>query len=164
MTATYEKIATNTLSSAAATITFSSIPATYTDLVLVTSGNSTAANVYESLQVNGDTGSNYSRTYLSGDGSITDSGRNNSQTYFRFDAYSRVSATGRNINIININNYSNSTTYKTFLARSNNAALGVDAVVGLWRSTAAITSITIFMDINNWTSGSTFTLYGIKAE
>jgi hypothetical protein len=164
MASTYEKIATNTLSSAAATITFSSIPATYTDLVLVTSGNSTAANVYESLQVNGDTGLNYSRTYLSGDGSITDSGRNTSQTYFRFDAYSRVSATGRNINIININNYSNSTTYKTFLARSNNAALGVDAVVGLWRSTAAITSITIFMDTNNWEVGSTFTLYGIKAE
>jgi hypothetical protein len=164
MTATYEKIATTTLGSAATEVNFTSISGSYTDLILIMSGNSTTGNVYESLQVNSDTGSNYSRTYLSGDGSITDSGRNTSQTYFRFDAYSRVSSTGRNINIINFNNYSNSTTYKTFLARSNNSALGTDAVVGLWRSTSAITSIRVFMDTSTWISGSTFTLYGIKSE
>jgi hypothetical protein len=69
--------------------------------------------------------------------------------------------------IINIQNYSNTTTYKTALLRSNLATgtyPGVDAFVGLWRSTSAITSITILPASNNLLSGSTFTLYGIKAE
>jgi hypothetical protein len=66
--------------------------------------------------------------------------------------------------IINIQNYSNSTTYKTVLARSNNAATGTDATVALWRSTSAITSIDYYLNSGSWATGSTFTLYGIKAE
>ncbi len=61
-------------------------------------------------------------------------------------------------------NYSNTTTYKTVLSRCSNPTGGTLAVAGLWRSTAAITSITLTPTAGNWLSGSTFTLYGIKAE
>ena len=60
-------------------------------------------------------------------------------------------------------NYSNATTYKTVITRASNANNGVDAVVGLWRNTAAITSINVFLGTGNLDTGSTFTLYGIKA-
>jgi hypothetical protein len=63
-------------------------------------------------------------------------------------------------------NYSNTTTYKTALNRSNQAAGGVDATVGLWRSTAAIDTIRFYANTNgsqNFLTGSTFTLYGIAA-
>ena len=69
--------------------------------------------------------------------------------------------------IVNIQNYANSTTYKTTLSRVNNAANGTGAIVGLWRNTAAITSFTLNMMkagvAYDFTTGSTFTLYGIKA-
>jgi hypothetical protein len=66
--------------------------------------------------------------------------------------------------IVQVQNYSNSTTYKTFLSRANNAANAADGIVGLWRSTSAITSIQFFYsDSSNIITGSSATLYGIKA-
>jgi hypothetical protein len=65
----------------------------------------------------------------------------------------------------NIQNYANTTTYKTALNRSNAASQGVEALVTLWRSTAAINSITISTDNGGSIidTGSTFSLYGIKS-
>jgi len=64
-------------------------------------------------------------------------------------------------------NYSNTTTYKTLLTRANQASNGVDACVGLWRSTAAINAVSIATTAYGGSSsvqtGSIFTLYGIKA-
>jgi hypothetical protein len=59
-------------------------------------------------------------------------------------------------------NYSNTTTYKTILARSNNAGIGLDAIVSLWRSTAAINTVNVLAD-TNFEAGTSFTLYGIAA-
>jgi hypothetical protein len=72
---TYEAIATQTLGSAAASVTFSSIPGTYTDLVLVVAGTLTTGTENIVMQFNGDTGSNYSVTSLLGDGSTASSFR-----------------------------------------------------------------------------------------
>ena len=159
---TYTPIATTTLGSAATSYTFSSIPSTYTDLVLVaTPLSSSPANF--SFQFNGDTGSNYSATGLAGSGSSTASWRqvNSTVPYLGYYSYSH---TGQSNNIISIMNYANTTTYKTFLCRANNAAAGVEGIVGLWRSTAAITSIKVlFTGGGNIEAGSTFTLYGIAA-
>ena len=118
--------------------------------------------------VNGDTGSNYSRTTLTGNGSAASSSRATSQSQIRItvNAYPETSLYTFN-SIVSINNYSNSTTNKNLLARSNNANTGVDVVVGLWRNTNAITSITIFNDGGGayyFLNGSTLNLYGIKAE
>ena len=60
-------------------------------------------------------------------------------------------------------NYANTTTYKTVIGRANNAGYGADTSVGVWRNTAAISTITLTALTANFASGSTFTLYGIKA-
>jgi hypothetical protein len=60
-------------------------------------------------------------------------------------------------------NYANTTTYKTVLSRANNSAAGTEAIVGLWRSSAAITSMTVLSETGNIAIGSTFSLYGILA-
>jgi hypothetical protein len=158
MPSTYEPIATQTLGSAAATVTFSSIAGTYTDLVLVTSF--TSGNNDEKLQFNGDTGSNYSWTRLWGDGSTANSSRSSNTTFIRSIG---GDLTTQQNTIIYIQNYSNSTTHKTTLSRGTNPSVLTMAVVGLWRNTAAITSITYSTSANTFATGSTFTLYGIKS-
>jgi hypothetical protein len=167
MTSTYEKIATTTLGSAAATVTFNSIPSTYTDLVLITNEKQSSGGTRASaLRFNSDSGSNYSQTGLYGTGSAAGSFRTTNAAYLYYGYYAFSTTSNFNFNsIVQINNYSNTTTNKTVLSRANNADNGVDAIVGLWRSTAAITSITLSMEtLSNFTTGCTFTLYGIKAE
>jgi hypothetical protein len=157
MTATYEKIATTTVSGGSTSVTLSSIPATYTDLVLVMAG-SNSANSDLRMRFNGDTGSNYSATVLFGDGSAANSFRESNQTSF-------YGAFGPNSNnIITIQNYSNTTTYKTALTRSNMPHVYVFAMAQMWRSTAAINSVTLFVTSGSYNSDVVFTLYGIKAE
>ena len=157
MASTYEKIATTTLGSSQGTVTFSSIPATYTDLIIILNTTGTGSGV-KSLQFNSDTSSNYSCTVLYGDGSAAGSAR---YSVGYIDIFN--STTAQNANIIQINNYSNSTTYKTYLSRQNTAAVSVEAIVGLWRSTSAINAVSLVASTNNWASGSIFTIYGIKA-
>ena len=163
MTATYDCIATTTLGSAAASVTFSSISGSYTDLVLVVNAAaSTLANI--GVRFNSDSGSNYSSTVVGGDGASANSFRTSNATYGQFNYYSYLETTIVTNHIAHIMNYSNSTTYKTYLARGNNAGNGVDARVGLWRNTAAITTIEIVLNTGTLSSGSTFSLFGIKAE
>lgn len=166
MAITYEPISTTTLGSAAATVTFSSIPGTYTDLVLVCNGGITIAAGNAHLRFNSDTGSNYSFTDITGTGSAASSARGTNQTSCILNSYG-YPENDMNWNcLVHIMNYSNTTTYKTLLSRSNQADNGVSALVGLWRSTAAITSIdiiSIFSGSPQFSIGSTFTLYGIKA-
>ncbi len=162
MTATYEKIATTTLGSAAASYTFSSISGAYTDLVLVVNAGASSPSYDYAMRFNGDSGNNYSVTRLRGNGSTASSLRTTNNSFMNSTALpSDVSANF----ITSIQNYSNTTTYKTALIRANNAAGATEAVVGLWRNTAAITSITISPEfLVNLLAGSTLTLYGIKAE
>ena len=160
--ATYVPIATTTLGSAAASYTFSSIPSTYTDLVLISSVKTVSAGSNLTAIVNSDTGTNYSATYLTAQGSSAASLRYSNQTALSFDNYGYPDTTIFNINITHFMNYSNTTTYKTILSRANNANNGLSAVVNLWRSTAAITTINI-SSANTFAIGSTFTLYGIAA-
>lgn len=159
---TYVALATNTLSSATTTVTFSSISASYTDLVLVVSAwGSTGSDAY--LRFNGDTGSNYSDTVLRGNGSVASSVRDTSAAGIDMGVVSTTSTEFTPI-IFHIQNYSNATTYKTALGRISNSASMVTAIVGLWRNTAAITSITCSERTNTgWQIGSTFSLYGIAA-
>jgi len=157
---TYSPIASQTLGSAAASVTFSSIPQGYTDLIVVVTGTASSNNSNTYLQFNGDTSSLYSATYLGGDGSTASSGRQSNQTKMLLDgpAYWNT-AQGPNKRV-NIQNYSNSTTFKTVLTRAS-SNVGADALVGLYRSTNPITSVTFLID-SNYASGSTFTLYGIQ--
>lgn len=158
---TYTPLATQTLSSAAASVTFSSISGAYTDLVLVVAGQATGAQRNLLLQFNGDTASNYSATILYGDGSAAASVRVTSQTSANVGG---IDSTSQSNTIAQIMNYSNATTYKTVLGRGNSSTNIVAAKVALWRSTSAITSIVAFLAASDtFTTGSTFTLYGIAA-
>lgn len=163
MPSTYTPIATTTLGSTTSTVTLSSISAAYTDLILVMAGKNTANADDIALRFNSDTGTNYSRTYLYGDGSSASSGRGSTMNGMAIPGY--IAASNDFNSIVQINNYSNTTTNKTGIARGNAAASGTWAAVGLWRSTAAINSITIYFynGSASFLSGSTFTLYGVKS-
>ena len=158
MTATYEKIATTTLGSGSADVSFTSISGSYTDLIIIANGKTSSESTL-GLQFNSDTATNYSSTYMRGNGSTATSGRfTSSSQMYAFNWNNSDSAS-----IWQIQNYSNATTYKTALNRLGGAGLYVAACVGLWRSTSAITSITVKSN-DTFSTGSTFTLYGIKAE
>lgn len=159
MAQTYTSIATNTVSGTATTITFSSIPSTYTDLIIVTAGPCSADGDI-SMQVNGDTASNYSFTYLYGTGSAAGSARASNTTKGIAGSSGPDSVNG----ICHIMNYANTTTYKTFLTRVNRPAAFVAAFANVWRSTSAINSISLLSDSGKtMNTGFTATLYGIKA-
>jgi hypothetical protein len=167
MAATYEPIATTTLGSAVASYTFTSIPQTFTDLILVAVGKVDVASTTKLNVGNGsiDTGSNYSWTVLSGTGSAANSYRESSVTFTQNERYANWDATNTSTTIIQIQNYSNTTTYKTWLSRGNNAATGVDAIVGLWRSTSAIDQVRISATnaTRNLAAGTVITLFGIAS-
>jgi len=159
MPITYEPIATNTLGSAAASVTFSTISGSYTDLVLVFAGSITSGFDAINMQFNGDTGTTYSRTILVGNGTTASSSRDSTASSIQIG----IMGTDQSNTIWNVMNYANITTYKTVLSRGNSASNSVRANVGLWRNTAAITSIILTAASSTFISGSTFTLYGIKA-
>jgi hypothetical protein len=159
MPSTYEPIATQTLGSGTASVTFSSIPATYTDLVLVCIGKMVSGgDANQPITFNGDTSALYSRTFMYGEGSSALSGRTSSTTSLGFPYWN---STNPVTTITQIMNYSNTTTFKTALSR-NAGSSTVTAEVGLYRSTSAISSITL-TGVFNFATGSTFSLYGIKA-
>jgi hypothetical protein len=165
MPSTYEVISATTVATAAQTVTLSSIPATYTDLVVVVNAQASAqSDLY--LTFNGDTSALYSNATLYGDGTSAGSTRNNrGNAFMTLTYYGAVTTTaGNSVHTINIMNYANTTTHKTVLTRANAASSGVDASAGLWGSTAAITSMTFDLPTTRtFSTGSTFTLYGIKA-
>jgi len=159
MSSTYEPIATNKLTSTATSVTFSSIPATYTDLVLVSNAKGTQ-NTAMLFQFNNDTTSNYSQTRMYGDGSGAYSDRQSNTT--AADAGDINTQWGTYIG--HIQNYANTTTFKTLLNRCSISTY-VFASVSLWRKTPeAINSVKVICRDGNFVVDSQFTLYGIKAE
>ncbi len=156
---TYKPLQSVVLTSTTTSVVFSGIPQDYTHLTIVVDGTANTGS-YFTLRFNGNTTSLYSNTEIDGNGSATSTNRNTNQTYIYNGS---IIATQSNI-ITHINNYSNSTTFKTALSRSNYTTSGVKASIGLWRSTAAITSIECGTGGTNlFQTGTTFSLYGIKS-
>jgi len=156
---TYTPIYAQTLSGAVSSITFSNIPTTYTDLVIVSTNITTSSGGgFVSLRFNDDSGSNYSNTYITGITSAT-SGRNaGSVIYIVGDTDTTNPTSG----ISHIMNYSNPTTFKTAISRCGFPTASTQILGHLWRNTSPITSITLYGN-GNLNSGCSFTLYGIKA-
>lgn len=174
MPSTYEKIATTTLGSDSGTVTFSSISGSYTDLILVANFGVTGSGSTFSFQVgNGsvDTGANYSctRMYAGGvNGTTAISDRSSSASNIQITPSFGFNNTDISNNaIFQFQNYSNTTTFKTVILRANNgggpngAYPGGGAIVGLWRSTSAINTMTFTGGSTSFKTGSMFTLYGI---
>ena len=161
---TYTPISSYTFATAAANYTFTSIPQTYTNLVLVCNAiaESTAFHIY--CQLNSDTASNYSDTGFYGDGASAGTWRDSSQAQCRLTYAAAVRATSPSTVITNFQNYTNATTYKALLTRESRASDGAGTIVGLWRATpAAITSIKLYTSTANFGIGTVMSLYGIAA-
>lgn len=170
MPTTYTLIASNVLSSSAASVTFSTIPSTYTDLLLRLSTRTdladTSVNIYTTF--NGDTATNYSGTFVQGNGVGTASNRGTSQTYLPVGPWSQGTNYTSDVfasDELYIPSYTAAQNKPVggFAVAENNATGGHDiAYAGLWRNNAAITSMTMTPYSGNFVSGSSFYLYGIK--
>lgn len=160
-TPTYDLIEEKVLGSAQASVTFSSIPGTYKDLVLEMLVGNTTDNWQINVTYNGDTGSNYSYTYLSGSGTAAASGRASSTAYVRAFANNGQPTSLSGTSLFNVFSYANTNVNKTSISRDGSASRGTEAIVGLWRSTSAITSLTLTNAGNQFLSGSTFRLWGV---
>ena len=158
MPSTYEPIATTTTSGGESSVNFTSIPSTYTDLFIVASVSATTAYEFF-MRFNSDSGTNYSVTGLEGNGTAASSFRETNSTRAN-TGYS--STTNPNVITINLQNYANTTTYKSYVSRSS--AINVLAYAGIWRNTAAINAISfILTTAKTFNAGTVITLYGIKA-
>jgi hypothetical protein len=170
MANTYNFIASNVLSSSAASVTFSAIPATYTDLVVRWTGRVDTAAVTPSvyLQLNADTGTNYSYTALEGTGSAASSYRAATNAFIHIGRSSGSTATANTFGSgeVYIPSYTlsqNKPVGAVGMGETNATTAIMDATAGLWRNTAAITSVTVYPAASgNFVSGSSFYLYGIK--
>jgi hypothetical protein len=163
MAATYEPIQTYTLGSAAASIDFTTIASSWTDLrlVLVVRGASGSAI---KLQFNGDTGTNYSRTRIYGNGTSAASTASTNQASILWGNGITTAGVWA-FHSADIFSYANST-YKTALltmSEDENGSGLTESEVGMWRSTSAITTIKIAATTGTFDAGTTATLYGIKA-
>jgi len=161
----YESIATATGTGSSGTITFSSIPATYTHLQIrcLMKNTSNSTNLY--VTFNGDSTSNYSAHYLYTDGQTRSSAALNGAYMFLGRYASSTAASVYGANVIDILDYANTNKYKTARGLGGYDTNGGGEILfssGNWRSTAAITSITLNTDATNWTTATTFALYGIK--
>jgi hypothetical protein len=170
--AAFESIATATGTGSSASITFSSIPSTYKHLQVRFIGRSTNANLASSVIVNGST-TGYSRHWLYGSLGTVGQGGTASLTSFSFlDTITGSNSTAgmMGTGILDIHDYASTTKNKTFrFFGGYDTNGGSDAEVislqsALWANTSAITSITFRTDgaSSNWTTNSTFALYGIK--
>lgn len=169
---TYTPIATTTVGTSTATVTITSIPSTYTDLVLVSNWRATpgSGNISLSMRFNSDSATNYSFTNLLGNGTAQQTNKSNNASLIILN-YATPATSTYGLFVTQIPNYANMTTFKTCLTRDSmnrggaNPAGGVGGTVGLWRSTSAISSITMLTDDlgTGIMSGSSFTLYGILA-
>ena len=164
MPSTYEPIATTTLGSAAASMTFSSIPATYTDLRLVTvfRNTTTAADSY--IRFNGvSTGNLYSFTSVKGNGSTASSGQSVTNG-FPVTPDGQALSPNWSMTTLDLFSYAGSTNKSCLINTSIdlNGSGSTQSWVGLFSSTSAITSVSVVTLTANFAIGSTATLYGIK--
>jgi hypothetical protein len=166
MANTFVKIATVTVGSGgAATMDFTSIPSTYTDLQLVYSGRSTSTGADTALKFNSTT-TNYSYRILYGTGSAaasaSGSGTSGYGGYYNDSGYTANTFSSTSIYIPNYTS-SLSKNYSVNTVQENNATGANSALqTFLWTNSAAITSISINPSTGNWAQYSSATLYGIK--
>jgi len=153
-------LANLTLGSAQASVTFASIPTSgYRDLRLVVNA-ATSAEGNINIQINGDTGSNYSQVNMRGFASSSTGSSSGTSTNIQSNYSTGLSTSSRAINTYDFMDSNATDKHKTILIRANHSD-EVDALAGRWANTSAITSILIASGGGNFTTGSTFALYGI---
>jgi hypothetical protein len=158
-TNTWTPVATATLTGTDSEIVFSSIPATYRDLILVanyTCSSNTGTVIF--LRFNSDS-SNGTYVGMRGNGSTTASGSGSSM----LASWSAGLSTSRTNAVVQIMDYSATDKHKTALVRCDDSTLKTEAMANRWASTSAVTSVSLTAETNSFASGSTFSLYGVIA-
>jgi hypothetical protein len=164
---TYTAIETITLTAATSQVSFYDLPQTYRDLILVVEASTTETGVTFDIQLNGDTGSNYTAVEMGGRNNGTYSATNS-------DAFFRILGNTFNTTpfqtTMQLMDYSATDKHKTALVRASSydASLSsylVKAYAARWANTSAVTSISLYSLYNSrsFAIGSTFSIYGIKA-
>jgi hypothetical protein len=166
---TYEAIFTANGTGSSAIISFTSIPSTYTDLVIAGSYSATAGAGFDMTLNNVTTNTSYSLTRITFSGGSAVSYRSTNQNHFALNYNASIASTPEYSTVlIDLMNYANTTTYKTVLVKFGNTTTDLGPIAGLWRgSTGSATDAINRIDIKaaggaNWTTGTTFSLYGIK--
>ena len=170
MAATYKLISSNTLTTATASVTFSSIPSTYTDLVLKISarGSTAAGGAGSSVRLNGSSGTNYSERRLINFNGTSTQAACNSGTAFEYQVIPGDSATSNTFgsmevyipSYLSVSKHPISFAYISENISTTSNQGGVTA--SLWSDTSAVTSFTIAPSSGNFLTGSSFYLYGIS--
>jgi hypothetical protein len=156
-------LANTTLASSASSITFSSIVGTYRDLILVVANYKASTDITAYIRFNSDTGSNYSQTYLVGNGSAAYAGQSSGTKFdIGYFTYASNSDTGYSM-IVNVMDYTATDKHKTALIRSNRAGVGSETFATRWASTAAVTAISLTASTGTFSTGTSFALYGVSA-
>ena len=162
----YIPIASQTLSSSATAVNFTSIPTTLNgktlrDLVLV-------CYVIQDFSIarmrfNSSTSFNYETVTMSGSGSGTDSRTASLTSYMSLQNQPVYTSTNGGITILNVFDYAQTNKHKSVLIRNDySSQFGTQAAAGSWSSTDAISSINLFVASDTFRAGSTFSLYGIE--
>jgi len=170
---TYKPITTANGTGSSATVTFNNIPGTYTDLVLICNFIVTEDQGGVGIRFNNDSTTNYSNTRIVGLNNPPQSGRSSNGTSIPTMFASGGSTSNPSITTFDVFNYANTTTYKTMISKSigtrdeggsPGSAFEPVLMTGIWRkSPEAITRIDLISTAGNFTTTSTFTLYGITA-
>jgi hypothetical protein len=158
-TPTYTPLANVTVTVAAASVTFSSIPATYRDLVVVFDGSITLGATADYQVIFNSNTTGYSQVFAYGNGTSTASSSDPSLSYAPLGRAS----TNRGVQIWNIMDYSATDKHKTVLDRGNSAGSDLLMRAVRWANTAAITSISISLPGTTLASTTTVSLYGVIA-
>jgi hypothetical protein len=166
----FELISTTIASGSSASVTFSSIPATYKHLQLRLTNRgvyATTNDLLNLLRFNGDTGANYAWHGLQGDGSSVYANNGTSVTSICAGVFPGGSSTadsfsGAIVDILDYANTNKNTTTRMLSGSHTATGKNIKLTSGVWFNTSAITSLTLTTEIGNFTSGSRFSLYGIK--
>ena len=152
---TYVPLESIVLTNAASSVTFFNIPQDYRDLILVANVRLTGISDI-GVRFNNDSGNNYHRVWMAGNGSSASSGLNSPET-IGYWAY--TTSTSYDPQILQLFDYSATDKHKSWLSRYGGASITAGATAGRWASTSAITSINI--SLGTYQSGSTFSLYAL---
>lgn len=161
-TATYDLIASNVLSTSAASVTFSALPSTYRDLVIVITASLTAGTGQNQIRLNSDTAGNYSSVSMEATGTAQQSGAGNPNTWWYVNFNNGDMDAEPTTTIIHIMDYAQTNKHKVGLSRGNSVGSGtsVGANVHRWASTSAVDTILIQAS-GTYAANSSFYVYGI---